>query len=438
MPELQTSQIHPEDLYVLDCCCEDDTIDAGTSITLRLYGDRGIIRDCVANTPVAIGPYPWRMSIGQKLMNYADQVIAELPPTRRGELAAISLIHMHHIRVSTSEYLAWAAISDLVEGGWCQPYNRPARGRGRDRLYPYKKDVRRLHAPRWIRRYVKLDDEARRLRVFCQRVRARADAVPADMIQGDISRFDTDFEAVRERQRQRDRLFRSGMALGLSFEDAANLAHGSERSDRVLAQVIKKARGVLKKRHRVLKRAARTAESVVGREALSAFARGERTIIMGASAGFSVRARNMHASGHGALDIDVISPEREKLGELCFYFHDTPALDQLTAIGLHCAAGAEADILESANVTSITAAGAGHPLLRKEYPAGIMPGARVLDVEGVAIEASPEVARVMRHEDYAVRNSAYVAETGHIWREALGVHMLGTKYLKTAERLVAC
>lgn len=442
MPELQTSDIHPEDLYVLDSCCEDDTIDAGTSITLRLYGDRNVIRDCVANTPVAIGPYPWRMNIGQRLMAYADQIIAELPASRRGEIVAASLIHLHHVRGSSAEYLACAAISDTVEGGWNKNYNRPARGWGHNRLHPFYKDNRRLHSPQWIRRYVKRDDEAHRLRVFSRGVLARARAVPDDLVRGDISSFDADFDAVRSRQRERDRLFRNAMAIGLSFEDAANLAHGNERSERALTQAIKKARGILKKRKRVLKRAARTAESVVGRDAVSSFARGERTVIMGSSAGFAVRARNMYANGHGALDIDVLSPEREKLGELCFYFHDTPALDQLTAIGLHCAAGAEADILQSANVTSITAAGAGHPLMRKEHPPGIMADARIIDAEPVEVQAPPGLVDLIQNRpdcpNVAVRNSLYITHTGHVWKEALGVHMLGPKYLKIAERLVGC
>lgn len=418
MPKLQTSEIHPEDLYVLDCCCEDDTIDAGTSVVLRLYGDRSIIRDCVANTPVAIGPYPWRQSIGERMMSYADQIIAELPASRRGELAACSLIHMHHIRVSTSEYLACAAISDIVEGGWCQNYKRPPQGWGTDRLYPYFKDHRRLHSPQWIRRYVKRDDEAHRLRRFARRVLDRASAVPMDMVRGDICRFEADFTAVKERQRERDRLFRASMALGLDFEDAANLAHGGDKSERALSQVLKRDRSVLKTRRRVLKRAARTAECVVGRDVVSAFARGERAVVMGETAGFAVRARNLHASGHGAVEIDVLSPDQKTLGELCFYIEDTPALDQLTAIALHCAAGCENEIIETANIISVTAAGAGHPLLMKPNPPGIMPGAPIVDAE-------------------AVRNSIYVQETGHIWSHALGAHMLG-KYLTVTERLVGC
>lgn len=437
MPELQTSAIHPEDLYVLDCCCEDDTIDAGTSVVLRLYGDRSIIRDCVANTPVAIGPYPWRQSIGERMMGYADQIIAELPTSRRGELAACSLIHMHHIRISTSEYLACAAISDMVEGGWCQSYKRPPQGWGTDRLYPYFKDYRRLHSPQWIRRYVKRDDEAQRLRRFARRVLDRASAVPMDMVRGDISSFEADFTAVKERQRERDRLFRSSMALGLDFEDAANLAHGSDKSERVLAKAIKLARSTLKRGRRVLKRAARTAECVVGRDAVSAFARGERTVVMGETAGFAVRARNLHASGHGAVEIDVLSPDQKTLGELCFYIEDTPALDQLTAIALHCAAGCENEIIETANIISVTAAGAGHPLLMKSNPPGIMPGAQIIDAAAALIERQVDLPTHPNHPAVAARNSVYVQETGHIWRHALGALMLG-KYLTVTERLVGC
>lgn len=427
MPDLQSCEIDAKTLYVLDLCCEDDTIDSGASVALRLYGNRPIIRDIIANTPVCVrDPYPWRQNISSRLTDYADGLIADLPRARRGELGAVAMIHLHHVRCSTATYQASAAISDMVEGGWCKSYNRPPRAK--DRLTPYGKDWRRLTAPGWIRRYVKRDDESARLRRFASRVLVRLADLPLDMIRGDISSFQTEFDAVRQRSRAREATFRVGMAAGLSFEEAADLSEG--RSSKRLLVLARKAKAALRERRKVIKRAAGLAQAVVGREALAGFASGTGALIMGETAGFYVRpALSLTTVGHGALDIDVLSPEREVLGKLCFFINGTPAIDQLTAIGLHCAAGAEQDIIDIANVVSVTVSGAGHPLLmRKEKPS---PTVRIFDAAtGIEHTVTPE-------EQINWRNDDYVAKTGHIWRECLGIHMMGHRHLKLMEGLVA-
>lgn len=434
MAELQFGEIPPDILYILDCCAEDDTIDAGASVALKLYGVRRTITEIIENTPVDLrGPFPWRQTIGGRLTAYAETLIAELPSARRGELAAIALIHLNHIRIATARYLASAAISDIIEGGWSQPYHRPPRGWGPDRERPYLKAQRQLASAHWIRRYVKRDDEANRIRRFAADILDRIRELPPDGIRGDISSFRSEFDAVALRQRQRHVVFSTAMGLGFDFDAAARF-HEGKSTDQALQELARRAQKVLKGRRRVIKRAAKTAVSVVGTDAVSAFARGERVVIMGETAGFSVRPSGaLCREGHAALNIEVLAPTREVLGELCFYIEGTPALDQLTAIGLHCAAGVEQEIIDIANVTNVTAAGVGHPLLaNKSTP-------RIGEVRDIIIDAATNetVERRTPHEIVEMRNVAYLAETGHIWREALGVRMLGPKYLKIAERLVA-
>ncbi len=424
--ELQTTDLDHESQYILDCCSEDETIDNGSYSALRLFGDRPTIVQIIKDTPVDLrGPYPWRMSLGDRLAAYGAQIIAQMPIEDQGVYAAASLVGLIRRRNSSAEYLASSAISDLVEGGWCQPFHRPPRSK--DRLTPYGKDLRRLMAPAWIRRYVKRDEHSQLLRRDASIILERTAHIPPSAIVADFAVIERDSEALRRRRMDREAIARAGLAVGMPLEEAVNLPHNPG----ALKKYLRVARKDLRAARKSAKKAALMAERIAGAEAVSKFVKGERVEIMGASAGYAVRSKrsSVYGSGHGALDIDVLSPERVKLGELCFYVEDTPVIDQMIAIALHCAAGDELEILEIANVISVTPEGAGHPLLagRGELPVAQY---RIIDA-GTGREFIPETPR----EKINMRNAAYYAETGALWRECLGIHMFGRK-TKMVERLV--
>lgn len=430
---LQDAPLHPEDLYILDSLCEEDAVDAGASIALRLYGDRPTITAIIANTPINYrDKWPWKAGIGFRLMAYAGALASELPIEKQGHLAAISMAHLFRINNMMADFLSCTAIGDMVEGGCAKPFNKPIRSR--DGIMPYKKDLRRLTSPAWIRRYIRNDDEARRMRVFASTILERFQHLPREVIVGGVDSFEAEREEVRLRGLVRSQQILEQVRNGVAFEDAHEaVIQGRTIDGRPKIRFTKRSKRVIRERRKIIKRAAVMAENVLGREAVSTFARGGQVEIMGQDAGFLVR-RGLTDSGHGALDITVMSTLKEKLGDICFYIDSTPALDQLTALGMHCAAGVEREIIDIANVTSVTAAGAGHPLMHKHKAQPERPEPQrqiIVDAQtGVRFEARASQESINR------RNEAYFGTFGSVWIEAHGVHMTGHRNWKHIKGII--
>ena len=107
---------------------------------------------------------------------------------------------------------------------------------------------------------------------------------------------------------------------------------------------------VRKQRRKVVTKALRLVDTILGRDAATLFVRGDELILEGRRFNFSVRRKSLFAIGHGGLSISVTDKNHVLLVDLCFYFDETPAPDQLAALALHVKAGAEDEILKTANV----------------------------------------------------------------------------------------
>jgi len=425
MVTLQETDIDPETAYVLDCCCDDNTIDAGASVALLLYGDRNRIRDIVENTPVGYSRrdhvFGWRTGISAHLSAYADSLILDLPIETQGLLFGSAMIHIRHLVHSSAEFMADWAIRDMVEGGCSKDYNRPPRSK--DEVTPYRKDLRRLHSASWIRRYVKREPELRRWRALADGVIARGRGLPRAALRADVGAFD----ALRKEQRARIRAQEAIQWARMMGDDDAvqtdNVRVTLKRQ--VLGHIVREQR----RRRAVLKKALRTAVSVVGHDVATSFVRGNPVMLVGDHAAFKIRKYNSAASiGHGALDITLCDKDsHEPLADLCFYIDKTPALDQMTAIGLHVASGDELDILETANIVRVKPAGIGHPLVSSRHsPPGLLENAAIVDAPTQPLQLRPYLGSV--EERRRIRGSTYFEKTKPMWIDATGVQVLGPRF----------
>lgn len=430
--KLQSTPLDTDSEYVLDCCCDDEDIDQSASMALRLYGDRARIKDIVENTPVVVrqevSPSGWRRNIAGRLCAYADELIEHLTIPQQGMLYGLGLVHLRHVVTRGAEHLAFWALGDMVEGGYAQNYNRPARSK--DGVTPYAKDARRARAPNFIRRYVK--------REACPHWRPLANSVIRRGVHLPRSAIVADVEiATKLLDEQRQRINAHHAQQWDEVEHRRNQGQPLDIAVTLKPGVRKRWRSRARDKQRVMKRAAKTAVSVLGEQAVANFAKGKEVMIVGEQAAYRVKPRRgLSDLGHGALDLTLCDPvSLQSLASLCFYIEKTPTLDQLTAIGLHAAAGEELDILKTANVTAVMRDGIGHPLLASRMPEP----ARAIDEMIAHIGRAPaaEIVTDRRsiRERRGMRDAQYFADTQDIWIDAVGVYMLGPRLNKLSIEL---
>jgi hypothetical protein len=155
------------------------------------------------------------------------------------------------------------------------------------------------------------------------------------------------------------------------------------------------------------------------------------------------------AIGHSAIALEALAPNGETLADLCFYVDETPAIDQLTAVALHVAAGEEQDIVSAANLITTSPAATGHPIFvqkRSEQAAELADMVRRHDRgEGVIFDNNGNPMPLPRgrrrlldlmaegpcfREMAKERDDNYWHETKDIWTEAVQVYMLGPQWRK--------
>lgn len=429
MLDLQHTPLPDETEYMIDGLCEDTEIDGPTALLLRLYGDRPHIAQMTARScPGDLQWFRWRRSFVGDLVGYADTLFNCLPIEQRGAMVSIGLAHVQSAIERSARYMAQAAITDRVEGGMCESYNRPPRAYKKDDVTPYPKDMRRLRSPNWIRRYVKRDEESGRVRAFANPVLIRAASVPRETIRGGMAAL-ADIMAESERRRRAHdarqwEQVHERMDMGMTAVEAiqVRLKPGVRQKLRLQRRAYKKT----------ARRAAATATTLVGAETVSAFISGAPVNLTGQNLMFGVQLRSGVArAGHGCISVSVATRDAEPLATLCYYVEDTPALDQLTAVALHAYAGEELSILEAANLTSVTPAGAVHPLI-----AGKAQRFRTAEAENWIPVDSPAGRRLMAQVEKpyrdvgqlrSERDAAYWEMTKDVWLESLGVTALGVR-----------
>lgn len=387
----QTAPVPPDCEYFIDAAVEHEELDACAALTLKLYAPRTILMAVIDQEYKHDGPAWMRQRVRKcdDLTFLADGILCQLPIETRAPLAWAGVRHVRHWVTGTANMMAWWAQEDMIKGGCGEPYKR-ARNRAHWRhidnytLMPSQR--RRLYREGWIRKYVSQSPDKKRLAVMGARTRARTRGLDWLSVKDQAEKIAAMLEAQHENYRR--------------------------TNERVIRQFatrdLKPARALTKAHRKVAARAAATAERVIGRDNLHRWNTAQPVTIVGSTIAFDVaRSNSSTTMGHGGLILTAVDKDTgRKLANMCFFHEETPALDQLTAIALAVAAGEEAEIMTTANLSNVTDLGAKHPL-----------------IEG---HKSARRERQWRPRDIVQeRNEEYWQATKPIWLDALGGHVLG-------------
>ena len=397
MIELQATQIPPDVEYGLDTMLEHGDLDAMTHTAVKLYAPRRTLMD------ILDGAGEWkdgdtvervvsrRLRTIANLDRVADDILARLPLEDRGALAWAGIGHMRYEIGSLAEICAHWAIEDEICGGCMKPYKRSTMSNWNRRYQPGPRVKRKLYAPSWIRRYVKLNSDASRLRAKGFRLTERVRDVPLDLVRDGAARLTSQLQAQHEGYRVTNQRRVNAWALhdGIKFRE-----HGR----------------VKRKRRAIIKRAVATATDVLGPDMVRDFVRGKAVRIPGQTVDLEVGSYGSSAAmGHSAVAVALLDPgSGRRLANICVYHPRTPAMDQLVAFALAMQAGEEEEIIRTGNLSAVTELGMQHPLVAERGRA--------------AFEARQEARR---NDPMTTTKIAYWNDTQAHWTESLGVFTLG-------------
>lgn len=422
MPELRLEPLAHEHEYILDQAGEFGDIDSGAGQALRLYGEKARIGAIIEGGDIGHGVR--RRQITRALGNYGYSIIDSMNVEDQGAFYALSFAHIRHDAVQLVPVLAEWAISDRVEGGCMEKHNYPMRCE-RDFVTPWKRDIRRLHSPAWIRRYVKRDDSCRFHRERANNLIHRAACVPKQFLRDGWARFESEYARQREHQRDLEQRqwhrVHQELAMGVSYSDAIQDPLRVTIKPKLIGKFRKKRRAYQK----VLRRSSVTATAFLGTEVVRDLLQSKSIVISGKELDFEVQpSAALGSKGHGVLDIAALDKSGSKLADLCVYFEDTPALDQVTALKINVDAGLEMEILQTANIIRMTADGEQHSAIAEKRRAAIAnmistDTHRIIDADtGHVVPPDPKELRL-------ARNETYFKETQHIWDECVKVFVFG-------------
>ncbi len=389
--EQQAIPLAPDVEYFIDAAVEHEELDAGAAFTLKLYAPRLALTNIVDEEYKHDGRAHMRERIRKcdRLTAVADDILRQLPQATAAPLAWAGVLHVRHWVRGSANMMAWWAQEDMIKGGCAEPYIK-ARSRAQARriedYVPTPKQRRKLSSPAWIRRYVKLNSDTRRLRHMGDVVRARVRDIPLDTVR-DAATSIADMLAAQHEgfRRTNERVIRQTMMQHRPVE-----------------------RSQLRKMRKVSVRAAKTAESVLGADAVRRWVQGQPIRIAGHNIAIeAARTGSSALLGHGGVLLSAVDPNTgRKLADMCLYHEKTPALDQVVAIALAIEAGEEADIIATANLSNVTDLGAKHPLIESHASAR---------------RSGPWRPRNVVQE----RNEDYWKAHETIYMEALGTAVLG-------------
>ena len=413
MLEPQSTELQYKTECFIDNAVENASIDMGSRMVLIIYGDRPKIESIVAGQhiiPADDGVIymdaqynTWKGKRAQKsemLMDYASELLAQLEPIHRAGAMLLGTAGLRNEVNGISEIFSAWAIADSCEGGCIKPYNKTKYAwRQREKLdhAPFKRTNRRIHSPKWIKRYIAAADESNQMRTLWHALKARNEARPACLdANGAWHVFDADYAKQRERFKAKERA---------AF--AQIMAGGTRPGMPKLEQ-----QKIWRQKRKVAARSALFAAGILGAGTVSAFAAGLPIDLEGHHSVLQISKRStIHSAGHGSLDIALLSKEKTKLADLCFYIEKSPAIDQLAALALAMQCGEDREIIATANVVKISPSGIGHELL---------PGRQL------------PIGRNQIYNARELRNSTYWQETQQIWTGLIGEYVFHRdwKYVK--------
>lgn len=406
-PQLRTIAPVPEVEYFLDCAQEATELDACSAMTLRLYGDD---RELLPIATQRFHSFKERLRHNLQLAEEADIILAWLPPERRAGLIHLGLRGIVYEIEQMAEVFACWAMEDEIEGGCLLPFRERQRQK---KGVTFKRTLRRLYSPKFIRRYVRRNrDEADHLKKLADIVIGRA------IMLGEPALSDrTINEAYRAQINNRAKI----RATAQEYEQW--------------------------KARKMILRSWRQAMSIVGRETVSAFLRGEEVRLIGAESILAIRKRGaLHDVGHGCLSVALLTRDGASLADLCTYIENTPTLDQLSAFALWMKAGEDRSIIKSANIIRIEDGVSSHPLLQREprqsyqerlavigarltQELGQEQATRILEMLNDNPNRRVRFVRQLTYEETRHRNQEYWQRTKGHWMEAMVVAIIGYQNL---------
>lgn len=415
MQELRLAPLPGYAEYFLDCAVESYELDACSHTVLRLFGDEKEIT-AIVEPPAPItstelvdllagvqNESRQRYDRCEQLTDLADQVLTRLDPELAGGLVYHGLIEIPRRIEDLAQTLSSWAVTDETVGGDMKPFRKRRDGSNDERVNRYDDPpprlARRLASPRFVRNYIRNNDSVPALVDVAERSISRTKLVPPELLR---SRFG---EVIKLMGRQRDA---ERMQRFQEMEDA--------RSPR--------PKPLPDPKRKLLRRAAAIAETVIGSELTRAFVKGDEVELPGNQVSLVIARRgSLAAIGHGNVAVAVKDPiSGEQLAQLCVYFEDTPALDQLTAFALHMQAGLEEELINTANITSLTERGTTHPLFQERARKHQEQLTRADE-----ICFGPRSFSASSWERDRARSERYWLKTGSLWTERLSTYVLGRR-----------
>jgi hypothetical protein len=161
-------------------------------------------------------------------------------------------------------------------------------------------------------------------------------------------------------------------------------------------------RSVRKAKRKPLIKAIELLSKVGGQQTAHAFVSGDDVVVTGKRFNFRARKGVLSSNGHGALNLTVTDKDNIELVDLCFYFENMPAPDQLAALILHVKAGNEDDIILTGNAIRTYVAGKTNSPINelrdaKKRRNEVRYGAT--DTTAVTTRANPFAAMMANHID---------------------------------------
>lgn len=131
----------------------------------------------------------------------------------------------------------------------------------------------------------------------------------------------------------------------------------------------KNGRARQKKNRKVMTKSFNLLAEITGLETAKAFVGGDAITIEGKAFDFRCRrGGSLFTTGHGSARVEIVDKSGVVLTDLCVYFDDMPAMDQVAALALHAMVGNEKEILQIGNFFNVRAEGYTSPLLNIEKP----------------------------------------------------------------------
>lgn len=104
---------------------------------------------------------------------------------------------------------------------------------------------------------------------------------------------------------------------------------------------------------------------IAGRETTGLYIGGETVVIRGKLLEYHITKNNFNSNDYSSNMIKLHDLDGNFLSNICVYFNDTPAAEQIAGFMLYVQTGLEEEILKTGNLHSISEHGRDHPVIKR-------------------------------------------------------------------------